>query len=145
MFETKKKIYEELVTLFPMKEIEIEKFISVAMRPEGPKMGFVHSMGMHEIFGLPDLEITNVHPRMLMPAAGHIINQICQYMLNAKQGLPNHKELKLGESIGLSAFEKFRVVESKSNYHKTPTWEVIEAEPHKCDACGKVHDEQEFH
>lgn len=144
MFEQKKKAYENFVTLFPLKEAKIDNFISVAMRPDGPTMGHAHSMGMYEIFGLPDLEICQVHPRMLLPAAGMIINRIAQYMVNAKQGIEGFRELKVDQTIGFSRVENFRVVLSKGN-HKTPRWEITEAWPHKCDACGKEHTDEQFH
>ena len=57
-------------------EIDVRNFIVIEMIFSGDKTtGWVHTHGMWEVFGLPDLEILNVNPLFLMPEAGGMLSK----------------------------------------------------------------------
>ena len=140
-------------------EIRVTDFISVHMIIDEPNtpigsVGWVHTHGMWENFGLPDLEIRGVRPSFLMPDAGRLLNHLAQYMLDSKLGLPGTKPIKAGETFGTSVFQTMRIVESTpinpddkaecETHFVDPRWELIPI-PQRCVKCGKEHGKETIH
>lgn len=62
------------------KHIEVLDEIQVDIVTDGPAKGWVHTHGLAH-FNRPELEIRNV-PSLFVAAAGEILNEIADYMLN---------------------------------------------------------------
>ena len=128
--------------------LNITDFIRVDMVFDGPgTKGWVHTHGMFEIFGLPDLEIRDVNPIMLMPSAGQILNHMAQYMVDGQCGRGGAKPYQLGQTIGLghglvlttslAAPINPEDMDEVETHFKTPRYFVYQANQPKCGVCEK--------
>jgi hypothetical protein len=129
--------------------VPVPAFIRIDMVFDGEKTrGWVHTHGMNDIFGLPDLEVVAVSPLYLMPEAGRMLNHVAQYMVDAWMGVNDAKPISLGQTMGLSRHCLLRFVESKplnpedadeiDGHYKNPRWRVVDVlEAFKCAVDGK--------
>jgi hypothetical protein len=132
--------------------IDISDAIQVHMVFNGPRTrGWVHTHGMFEVFGLPDLEIREVNPLMLMPAAGQLLVELAQYMVDGLYGRRGAKPYKLGQTIdmgrGIILTTKMSTpidpknVEEVETHFKNPRYLVYQANSPKCECCnGETHE-----
>jgi hypothetical protein len=113
-----------------IKEIVVEGII------DGNTKGWVHTHGMAK-FGKPELEMRNV-PLFLVGQATHLINQVCDYILNSGKKVQAGEVFQMGPSI-------FRLHEASpidpddkalvELHYRTPRWIFVEMQ-HECAACG---------
>lgn len=79
---------------------EIERKTTVVITPEQPKKipGFfwVHSNGMVQEYGLPDVEIRQVNG-VIVKDAQHLINRLNAYRIEKKKG--NSNQVLIGQTI----------------------------------------------
>ena len=138
-------------------EISSREFIlnhlTFDMTKDGKLVGWAHSHGMHELFGLPDLEVRDITPRFLLPAAGILINEVAQYMIDAKYERNDAKPLRPGETIALQGLGVIVKCQESKPYHpddkdetethfQFPRWEIVEEQASfKCARCesGEEH------
>ena len=128
-------------------DIDVRNFIVVEMIFSGDKTtGWVHTHGMWEVFGLPDLEIINVNPLFLMPEAGIMLNHIAQYMVDGASGKNEAKPVKVGETFAFGPMQmvKFEIStplnpddKQENDLHFVkPRWRVSPVpEQYKCVMC----------
>lgn len=97
--------------------------------------GWVHTHGMAR-FGLPELEVRGL-PLFMMAAAGHLINEIADYMLN-------EKEVKLGENFGLGRFvvvqlAKLDPIPGDEEHFQDERWALIDPPGAEgaCECCAQ--------
>jgi hypothetical protein len=129
--------------------LDVREFIRVDMVFDGPgTRGWVHTHGMFDIFGLPDLEIRDVNPIMLMPAAGVILNHMAQYMVDGQCGRDGAKPYQLGQTFGpvghgaivstrLSTPINPKDEEENETHFSTPRYFVHQVNVPVCTKCEK--------
>lgn len=123
-------------------KMRVSDLIQIRMIFDGDKTkGWVYTIGLARL-NLPELEIRGVNPIFLMPEAGILLNHVSQYMWEM-QGTEN--EVKLGATMGVSRFQKFRFVkldpiEGEEHAYKVERWS-IEALPMVCESpcCKHKH------
>lgn len=86
------------------KRIDPVKNIDITLVSEGPRKGWVRTVGMAR-FGKPELEMRNV-PLFLFGPAGEMLNGLADMLLNETH------DVKAGESIQFNDLCVFRVVRS---------------------------------
>lgn len=92
-------------------DLDVTKVIKLHLiTSPGPQFGWMHTHGMNEL-NLPDLEMRNV-PLFLGTSAARFLNQIAQYMYNAKKGIQGYIPVEVGHTFVFG--ENARVLFEKS-------------------------------
>lgn len=137
--------------------IDVRTFIRVDMIIDDPNVpdsviGWVHTHGMWEIFGLPELEIRGVRPDFMMISAGQMLNHVAQYMVDGQSGTKGAKPVVAGQTMSLGhvilRFEDPGPLnpndkEECETHFKNPRLNLVNAQKHSCAACesGTAHDQ----
>jgi len=136
------------------RKVDVTQIIRVDMVFDGVESkGWVHTHGMWEAFGLPDLEIVHVSPLFLMPTAGGMLNHIAQYMVDGVSpgNKTGAKPLALGEKMGLGGMVvvKFELAEplnkndldAIAGHYTTPRWRAVPV-PEMYECAHPAHKEE---
>lgn len=126
----------EKPSLQDLMSVPVTSIIRIDMVFNGEKTtGWVHTHGM-DTYGLPELEIRDVHPIFMMVDAGLTLNHIAQYMVDGLANRGGAKPIKLGQNMGLGqgVFVSFKRSEpinpddknENASHFQTERWEVID-------------------
>ncbi len=136
--------------------IDVRHFIRVDMIIDAPNIpdktiGWVHTHGMWEVFGLPELEIRGVRPDFMMISAGQMLNHVAQYMVDGQTGKDGAKPVKAGQVMSLGIvhlrFEEPGPLNPDDKaecetHFQHPRLNLVNAHKHQCKHCedGTPHD-----
>lgn len=114
-------------------KIDVQKAIDLHIVTEGhATKGWVHTHGMSK-FKLPELEIRNV-PLFLAGAAGNLVNDIADYLLNSGKKVSVGETMDVGGSLGLIRLQKSIPIKGDEEHFADERWEIVSAMDGTC-AC----------
>ncbi len=81
----------------PRKKLDVQKEIQIHALSNGPAKGWVHTHGLAR-HGKPELEIRRV-PALFLSAAGRMLNEIAEYMLEGGRPIRPGDTMELGRTM----------------------------------------------
>lgn len=108
------------------KKIDIQKRVTVHMVMDGAgTRGWVHTHGM-DALGLPEIEVRDV-PTFMMFAAGALVNQVCDHMVNSGEVFKIGETMRVGRDIPFR-FQELAPIAGDEAHFTHPRWALTDLE-----------------
>lgn len=120
-----------------MSRIDPQKHIQVHMVTSGElTSGWVHSHGMNA-FDLPEIEIRGV-PTFMMFAAGVLVNEVCDYLLNSGKKVELGQTMRVGRDMPFR-FEKLPPIPGDEGHYQVERWTLVDLTHKERSSTCQVH------